>query len=455
MRKVNAETVLSVLPHLFFVYYFSLSIHYYQQRLFYSDNAYLLYRILQGKSFAIFHHRWIGLFTQWLPVIGIKLHCSMSTISIAYSISLALIYYAVFTWIYYGWKQKTYALSILILLGLLQHFAFYWQVSEINTGMPVFLVLIWLTKESVNTKNKVKLSLTSSLCALLILFIHPILSIVWVACLGLLFIYFKDKNYLIALIIAVFILILKITFLSGFESSKIHPLDIASYKWETIKSSYLYYSFKEMLQHQFKIFMLLYLVFLLGILYRRKFILAISTIINFIFFFLLIYYYLPNGAIVDYMETYFIVMMIPILILMLLELDKLKEDYKRIATALIIGLCIYGLFKTKSEKLYKNRLVYLEFLLQKTESLSYIENGGLQDNVVMLAWAMPYETLLKSTADGQSKSVYYNEHQLKISEIQDTSVFLGADWEQYIVLNKLNPKYFKVKPAKYLQISGK
>ena len=54
---------------------------------------------------------------------------------------------------------------------------------------------------------------------------------------------------------------------------------------------------------------------------------------------------------------------------MLLELDKLKEDYKRIATALIIGLCIYGLFKTKSEKLYKKQVSLFGILCYKKQKV--------------------------------------------------------------------------------------
>lgn len=449
IEKINA-----VLPHVFFIYYFCLCLHYFQLRLFYSDNAYLLFRLIQDESFAIFHHRWVGIFTQWLPLIGIKLQLPFKVICFAYSFNLALIYYLVFLVLYYVLKQKTYALSIVLLLGLLQHFAFFWQVSEINTGLPIFFLLIALMVKNANKNPSIKSAIITNIISISILFIHPILSIALVVCSALLFLYYKHKNYAIAFFISLLILLIKYKFLSGFEASKIHSFDKTLFTWKAIQSSYLYYSFKEMSFHQFKFIWLMYVGFFVVLVYQKRFLLACCSLISIFCFFLLMYYYMPNGATVDYMETYFIVCFVPILILILLQVSKWNVVYQNIFMLVVFCISMYGLMTIKKAKIYKDRLAYLETLLNKTDNLSYIEKGDLKDDVVMLAWALPYETLLKSTLDGKSKSVFYNEAQLKIDEITDTSIMLGADWERYIPQKQLNNTYFELKPTKYQRING-
>ena len=451
-NKEKLKSFVGVLPHLYFVFYFLLCIIYYKERLIYTDNSYFLFRIVNDESFAIFHLRWVGILTQWIPLLMVKLSIPLKYVAIGFSLNLALVYYITYLVFRYYFRQPIYALIVIVLTSLLQYYAFYWQVSELNSTMPIFLIIVWfIFYKAIKYNIYLAILGTFSLC-LCIIFIHPLLSILLIQILLGLCIYSKNKKLLISVGIAILALLIKYKLLSGFESSKILDFNPELFKWSVIKSSYLYYAFKMFLSKQFYIATCIVLLFGLYLLFRKRFLLLAYYIISSVALYLLIYYYLPYGEIVAYMESYFILMYIPLLINLFLILQNDFLQYKNWIIIVFVLLGTKGLYNLNKERLFQDRLKYIAEITNHANDLGYIEKDKMNLAIVMTAWAMPFETLLLSTIQGHSKSVYYNEEDIDFMNEKDDHLFVSPDWVSTKRLEDLNPKYFKIQSQLYQKI---
>lgn len=441
--KHTIERITNFLPHAYFLYYFILSVHYYLEKASFSDNSYFLFSIIQEESFAIYHQRWIGLLTQVVPLTLVKIGMSVKSIAIGYSINLALIYYIFFLIFYHVLNKKIFALIFLFITGVLHHYSFYWLVSELNIGMPFFIAFIWLLSTSTNSEIDSKFTMTSAILSVLLFFIHPFLSILFPVYLFLFYIERKNIKWVIATIIAIIAVGLKYKFLSGFEKGKVSSMAFDTFSIEAIKSSYLYYAFKEFGRNQFYFVKLLYVLILLLLIYKRKVLLVASIIASAICTYLAIHYYLPNGELVSYMETYLIYIFLPLFVLAFIWGQNNLLKHQGLIILGITLLASYSLFQTKSDSLFKNRLKYIESTLHGKEGLYYANNGDMDNSILMATWALPYETLLVSTINENSSSIYHNDRKIEFSEVTDSNLFIGFDPSKDIKLTMLNNKYFK------------
>lgn len=110
-----------------------LSLIYYQERMAFLDAAFYLFEMARTGSPAIFHSRFISVFTQWLPLGAIHLSLPLKTVALLYSLSFPL-YYALCYALCGVQKDYRMALSLLVYLCLFTSHNFYWHLSELNLG---------------------------------------------------------------------------------------------------------------------------------------------------------------------------------------------------------------------------------------------------------------------------------------------------------------------------------
>ena len=62
---------------LFWIIYTLLCVHFYVERSTFADNSYYLFNIIQQQKFCIQYDRYFAVFTQWLPLLAVKLTLPM------------------------------------------------------------------------------------------------------------------------------------------------------------------------------------------------------------------------------------------------------------------------------------------------------------------------------------------------------------------------------------------
>jgi hypothetical protein len=115
---------------------------YYKERALFLDSSYVLFRIVNDGHLAIQENRFGSFITQIVPLIGSKLHLSIKTIVIAYTVSFNVFYLAVISLLVFRLRQ--YGLAILMSLFYLLFVTdtFYWTNNEVHQGIAwMFLTL--------------------------------------------------------------------------------------------------------------------------------------------------------------------------------------------------------------------------------------------------------------------------------------------------------------------------
>jgi hypothetical protein len=148
------------------------SIVYYRQRVFFADASFILFSILNYKTFYIQEHRYGSFITQMIPYLGQKMHLPLRAIIIGYSVSFNLFYLLVAALLY---RFRQYAL---VLIMSLYYFLFisatyFWVNNEIHQAVAWMFLLLGVTMFIGKRKaNPVWLFLTFPLLAFLTVFTH-------------------------------------------------------------------------------------------------------------------------------------------------------------------------------------------------------------------------------------------------------------------------------------------
>lgn len=111
------------------------SIFWYQERMLFIDPAFILFEIINSKSFIISEHRYAAMTTQIVPLTGVWLGLSLNTLLLLYSMSFNLFYLIVAYWVIIKWKDLT--MGILLVSFHMLHLSdgFFWPNNEVYQGV--------------------------------------------------------------------------------------------------------------------------------------------------------------------------------------------------------------------------------------------------------------------------------------------------------------------------------
>ncbi|MDB4727424.1 hypothetical protein OAF63_01425 [Saprospiraceae bacterium] len=147
LSEENYHRWLTIIGHIFFWIYIAFSLIFFKERLLNFDSAYYSFHILYHEDFFIIHGRTINYFTQWLPLLGIKMGGSLKTVLLLYSVSFMLVYYLAYNVIVHVIKNVEAGLFLALSLCLTMRYKFYTGISEITVTLAfVALLIAWLTK---------------------------------------------------------------------------------------------------------------------------------------------------------------------------------------------------------------------------------------------------------------------------------------------------------------------
>lgn len=434
-----------------YIFMLILAYLYYLERIVMPDTSFQLFQMIQHNGFAIQIQRFGAALTQIVPILFIKNDSSLHTVTLAYSLSFIIYYFASFLFVLLYLKNKNLALIILLYNTLMVRHSFFWVQCEFVQGVVFTLTYFAYLDNELQKKSISKLFyVISSFCLITIVFFYP--SLLFLITFG--FIYFLFRNYTRYNTIGFLFLFYILTFVfkqiflpNNYDAGAMSGLHNIMNKFPHYFTNQSTRNFFHYLKNDYYL-VLIPLVASLSFYFIQKSWLKFAFLIAFFFGYLFIInmnYY--DGAEQFYLESQYLLLTcfasFPFVyeVLPTIKFPKLKLGF----IVLLIGISLIRI--EYNHKTYSNRISYLNNLINETNSSinkkRIVPTSKLDMNILRMHWGLPYETWLLSTLKNNATSSIVskesdNQYQ---NELNKNKSWITV-WET-IDYNKLNPTYFK------------
>lgn len=431
---------------------------------FQADGAHYLLHVTQSESFRVEHQRFILIFSQGLPWLGVQLGLPLSSIIVLNAINPVVWWLILFLYATYFLRDRHAGIGIILthVLGVL-HIQFT-PMYEIWYGIPLIILLYSHLR---NHRIKKPLDLVLFFAILItVLFAHPLLPIP----VAFLFIYYfieqKNINWKIAIPVVLVVAawyIAKKLMLTEYEAGKVSLLGA---DWNTSPKQLLHLSYYGKLfgffftWYTIPVVMIVWLVVFFWL--RRMWKHLLLTCGFFLGHILLINFtHENNPELSPYFERMYLplipIVLIPFLFTLCRELE-FSRQFILFSLLLLVGWRI-GRFCDVGRE-YKHRSDLTMQLIHQAQDLPgskfILSDSDYQSCFNWVDWSYPMETLLRSTANEPYKcvTIVTNEDLSESSnrEKLDEGKFLFRRWD-IMKDDDINAKYFHLLKGNYLQLS--
>lgn len=141
------------------------SVYYYKERMLFSDASYIAFRIINDSSLYIQELRYGSFITQIVPLVCSKLHLSLHTVILAYSISFNLFFLIIAVCLVWWFRQYGFAVIMCLYYFLFVSETYFWTNNEIHQA--VAWMFFWLGSTIYMGKNGANQTLGITLFTLL------------------------------------------------------------------------------------------------------------------------------------------------------------------------------------------------------------------------------------------------------------------------------------------------
>jgi len=470
---------------------------FYQERMLFTDPAYITFEIIQTGWFSFEEHRYGAWVTQIFPLIGSKLGISLKSILILYSMSFYLFYLTIIYVSGHVLKQYAYALLFCLYLALMVSDVYFWPNNEIHQAvawMTLFFSLWGWTSAKVSgsfgqekqgplpqtSESKVSEPLDFSkpkhtplwMHGLLIgsLFFTIISHLLVIIPLGFLWIYTNidfvrrykklDKKmifYGILMLIGI-----GIRYWLSSDSS------YDGYKLEGVKSISLKslidaptnaqgISFLKLLLNRYWSLLIVASIGVYQLISTKQFLKLSFVFLTSMVFYLLVtltFYVAITPSNLFYSESQWMVLSIVLAVPFVMDfLSRLNSNYALIVMILLFIFQVPKFYQ--GYQTFNNRLESLKSLTeianQQSINKGYISETELDKNTFLLTWALPIETLLLSQIDDRFETLTI-KNDGKIKQITTATDLLHMPY-QLMKSEWLNQQYFILDGGKYERVS--
>lgn len=435
---------------------------FYKERLF-ADSSYYATNIVQWERFRFDHDRFILIFAEWLPLLGIKLGLSLEGVLRLYSIGHVIYFLGIFLLTYFVIKNHWAALAILLVHITNTLFLYFTPMVEIWYGAGLSILFYALLLQNNASLRRVFILV---LIEITVLFSHPENFV-----LILTFLAFKLEQERkvskasLALILAFFAsLVFKFLTFSSYEAEKVnHALDIEGSQdtMHLLDADYLG-TLLTMLYQNYTAVLLFFLISCIYMLKQKKWLQA--GILFFSFFGIIgVVNSVTTANIYDW---YFEAMYLPLVALAIAVFFShgVQLLNTRAQTQLLLLLGVFSAYTlamqwkaTGPYTIRANQLMAATIKLTEKRTNKFIikpQEMGLTGED--MTWSIPMETLLLSALKGKEHTVSVGtpddigfEEVNKI--LSDSSYFMLRRWD-LIKNEQLNSKYFSYKPGAYVEV---
>lgn len=423
-----------------------LAILLYKERIVILDTSLQLSEMIAKNGFAIQVNRFGAALTQAFPLIGIKLHLSLQSITLLYSISFIMLYLGCFLIILLVLKNEALALVLLLFNTIMVRHSFFWIQCELIQGVALCLLSFALLHYYIRIPSRSYwLMGLLGVMFITLTYMHPSLMFVSLFLFVISFIEFK-KNYRLILGFLIFYalnVLVKTFFLNNWydQSALSNLANLSKYypNYLSLPTN------KQFLTYLLKDYYLLVIPALLSFWYclQQKRYLLFATCL----FFSLGYLFMVNIIFVDsrfqfYLESQYIplVCFLSFPFVMGIRDGFYSKPFAITLVNIMILVSTWGILNTS--KFYKARLSCIERIYKSYPDKSILASKLLDENLLYYEWGLPYETWLLSTiSEGKSKSMLSTEFKEKTLKQQlNPKVWIGSFTEYNY--DSLNKNYF-------------
>lgn len=454
VKKLNSFCKKSVIEHILFLTLGVLSIILFEARL-YSDSSYYISRVINHESFWVEHHRFILIFSQWLPLIGLKIGLSLKSILVLYSIGHVLFFYFLFLICKYRYKDNSAGLMLLALqtLGIMS--GFYVPMFELYYAAG-FLVLFSTLLPS--AKN-IYLTLILAILLFFIVTAHFYAYILVAYVLLIHSIKVKFKNFTQLTIFAIILtgcMIFKKLTISEYEYGKsmafLNTLKNGNYNLNYISNLF------DFLLKFYKSLSAIFIASIIGLGILKKYTQLFITL----FFFLLVlamvnisFYGFHQSHYQE--QVYFPLSFITAYAFIYLLYPNIFNGPRLLLYGSLILIFMGRIYSIEENKtFYKERVIAMKKFIHslkkyKSKKIIVSETAFKNDP----NWSFPIETMIFSSYNGPENTLTvctetdasFNKNSEKIEPHQ----YIFRKWEIYPI-EHLNTHYFKLDTSIYLDI---
>lgn len=425
---------------------------YYKKRVVVPDAAFYLFELLRTGQFSIMHARFIAVATQWLPFLGLKLHASLDTITLLYSISFPIYYLLVYSICGILFKNYKAAIAFLIFLVLISTHTQYWMLSELSLGASfIFILLAYFGSPYAEKGIGIGTLVLFALSSVIISSSHPLLIFPMVFFIAYEWLIIaRHKKSLIALtLLYIIAFVLKKALLSdAYDENAMNNLN-------SIVRNFPNYinldSNRRLLANSFGIWWGIPLgaIAVIWTCYKqkRKLVLRLFSIFFFGYLFLINVCFSGGDVLAMYIENFYLVLGVFIAIPLVYELGPTIKNPKIVTfgfTTLMI-FCLVRIFIMGN--FYSKRLDWERSLVHKYVGQKVIlEHSKNQPELLSLSWCVSFEIWLISTIEQHSSAsiIMHENPELRPEETSnDPKLFICA-WSSY-PYSGLKAPYFQFK----------
>lgn len=425
---------------LVFGYLIVLAIVFFKERMIAYDSANYVFEIDQLREYCLPHGRWSSVLSQTIPLLLLKAGCSLKTFLIAYSVNLVAIWYLVFLVVTLGFKNRNAGIILMFSMTVGFGWMYYYAISELLSGMTMaillYAVLEW--KPAVETGSVYIVRYFTASCAVILasfyheLALFPILFVIGFRIVRKLP-KLKWSEIVFGLIVLIWCIVrVKYLTLGHNIGNKILSaedyLKHVSELFSLPSWSYFTVYISDMSRWIGYTAVLAVLI----LLFKRKWFIALYTVLfSFAYGALVaITYYKGESSLM--METYMPpVAIYAVMLLLEAETYGVRRGFLKIfvgAAVVISCFKIYSGAEVQSRRLdYMDRIT--AYMQDFDESKIIVKPTGLFDEILLVPWALPMESVLNSSLNANTKPITITFHNSpdSILHAELNDVFLAAN----------------------------
>ena len=170
---------LKIIAHLFFLVMLVFAGRYYLERMLFADGSFYIFKMTCFRTFIIEAGRYSAILTQAIPLALIRMHATLRTVILGYSLSFILVYYLFFLLATYGFGSLKAGLAATLVLVLGVSDSAMYPVSEMQLGLLssilfyAFTEYYFLHSVSFSKRKRLWLLFTGTILIFLCMFSHP------------------------------------------------------------------------------------------------------------------------------------------------------------------------------------------------------------------------------------------------------------------------------------------
>lgn len=427
------------------------SILFFKERIILLDNSLYLFNMVEYDNFVIHHNRFITIFTQLLPLIGIKLLLPLKAVMILNSLSYMLLPVTCYLLSGFFYKNYRIALSLLLVNTLFITHTFYWGLSELIQGLCLMVFVFSIMLQSADAaKRKLWLDIILLVLAVpTVVFAHPLIIIPFTFSIVYFLIhrdikFYRVQGLLTCILFAGAYTVKRLYFTDGYDAQS---MEMKNNIMSLFPNYFDTYSNTRFVANWFRMY---YWIPISGTLilaivgYKKQWFKLLFLLCSFVGFVLLVNVSYPTDITHDfYIENLY--MPLSLMLALSLVYDVLpKFSRYNLSVILILLICTTGLVRVFIwHKTYDSRVDWLRgYYTQHTDQKIVVDNSIAPYNTMLMTWASPYEFWLLSTLEtGKTASVNIVENIEDYRWAQFEKKSFLATWGIY-EYETLNERYF-------------